>query len=283
MILCLLLVTFVTAVSAKSLPSEINPPTFEYLNSICGQENSNNDINQFPWAVSILKKDNAGNLQFSCGGSLISTRTVVTSAHCFNDYSEPGVIRPENFLASLGGHNTSTSWIDAVNKNIEKIIIRPGYNPETLGFDSDLALVQLKQPIIFTESIKPICIGQEVIDDDATGKIPGWNGRRRQMETTTPTLINARVVSATTCLRSHNFFSEIMSNQTICVELLDRNTECMINSGNGLMIKKENKWMLKGVVAGTVSDPKSECGGNKYFVSLEISKFYDWIRSNMLL
>ena len=44
-----------------------------------------------------------------------------------------------------------------MSTQINEIYFHPQYNPET--FDNDLALIQVKDHIVFNEYIQPICLG----------------------------------------------------------------------------------------------------------------------------
>lgn len=65
------------------------------LNTICGTRHSETQIipliyggetiqrGDYPWTVAIYTNEATG-LSFSCGGTIISARTVITAAHCIN-------------------------------------------------------------------------------------------------------------------------------------------------------------------------------------------------------
>ncbi|XP_055853322.1 serine protease gd-like [Episyrphus balteatus] len=273
----------------------IDTATFEYINSICGRENLNIDMKKlnvkgqivskarFPWIVAVFKRKD-DDLKFQCGGSLISTRTVVSAAHCFYAGLEP--IRPEDILVSMGRHNL-TDWLDAFNIDVERIIEHPDYRPTLQNFDADLAIVRLKERVTFTTSVRPICMWQGVIDarelEGVSGAIVGWGSDGIRNTTIVPTLVNATIVSELTCIRSNDQFISATSNRTLCAGNLDGSGPCLGDSGNGLMIRNRNKWMLRGTVSATIGSPTRPCILDQYAIFSDIAMFIEWIQSNMLL
>ncbi|XP_055853323.1 serine protease gd-like [Episyrphus balteatus] len=273
----------------------IDTATFEYINSICGRENLNIDMKKlnvkgqviskarFPWIVAVFKRKD-DDLKFQCGGSLISTRTVVSAAHCF--YAGLEAMRPEDILVSMGRHNLTDS-LDAFNIDVERVIQHPDYRPTLQNFDADLAIVRLKERVTFTTSVRPICMWQGVIDarelEGVSGTIVGWGSDGVRNQTIVPTLVTATIVSEITCIRSDEQFISVTSNRTLCAGNLDGSGPCLGDSGNGLMIRNRNKWMLRGTVSATIGTPTRPCILDQYAIYSDIAMFIEWIQSNMLL
>ncbi|XP_023341783.1 venom serine protease [Eurytemora carolleeae] len=99
------------------------------LDCVCGLPNDNGkivggletEVNEYPW-MAFLRFKTASVQAFFCGGSLISSRWVVTAAHC--SQKAPGDVE-----VRLGEHDrTSTSESQiTINVGVEKIFNHPGY------------------------------------------------------------------------------------------------------------------------------------------------------------
>lgn len=263
--------------------------TFDYINSVCGEEMPNSNTTKYPWTIMVLKNSEEDDkLKFGCGGNLISTRTVIAAAHCFH-FPKDDINKPEKFSVSMGGKN-STKYKDSLRFAVEKIIIHPNYkfSFRNRKGDNDLAIVHLKQGVDFsTTSFRPICLWQGSSETSEThgliGLVSGFKVQDSPPETFNPTTVDIRTFSDTKCNEifddGNNYkrgeTSLNATRRTLCVELLDSRHKLDFGSGSGLMMKNDNKWMLRGTAVLSL--------GDQYDIFVDNAKFDDWIRSNMLL
>nr|AAT95356.1 trypsin III precursor [Sesamia nonagrioides] len=79
----------------------------------------------------------------SCGGSLLTTTSVLSAAHCYyGDVASEWRVRLGTSFASSGG---------SVH-DVSQLILHGGYNPDTL--DHDIAIVRLVQPAVYSNVIQ---------------------------------------------------------------------------------------------------------------------------------
>ena len=100
--------------------------------------------NEFPWQVSLVRKWSSRPF---CGGSLLSSNTVLTAAHC-----ETIVFL---FRVHLGDHDVTVSDGEQV-VSPATWISHPGYNGDTS--DNDFAIIRLSRDVTFSPSITPVCL-----------------------------------------------------------------------------------------------------------------------------
>lgn len=82
-------------------------------------------------------------LKFLCGGSLISSRYVITSAHCVNNYL---------VLVRLGAHDLSNPVEpEARNYAIKRSVIHEQFDLKSIT--NDLALLELAETVVMTSEL----------------------------------------------------------------------------------------------------------------------------------
>ncbi|KAH8258482.1 hypothetical protein KR038_012045 [Drosophila bunnanda] len=123
----------------------------------------------FPWQVLVRESTWLGLFtKNKCGGVLITSRYVITAAHC-----QPGFLA--SLVAVMGEFDISGDLESkrSVTKNVKRVIVHRQYDPAT--FENDLALLELDSPVQFDTHIVPICMPNDLAD--FTGRmatVTGW-------------------------------------------------------------------------------------------------------------
>ncbi|CAL4139337.1 unnamed protein product, partial [Meganyctiphanes norvegica] len=118
----------------------------------------NANTNEFPWMV--LLKIKVDSYFYRCGGNLVTDRLVVTAAHCLHGFN---VVYMDLGFGKLNGDvltEEGSVWRKATRYNVH-----PNY--DTREITNDIALIHLDDPVVFGDTIKPVCLPQE--DNDLAG------------------------------------------------------------------------------------------------------------------
>ncbi|KAH0626005.1 hypothetical protein JD844_034404 [Phrynosoma platyrhinos] len=101
---------------------------------------------EFPWQVSLREND-----EHFCGATILAPTWLVSAAHCFNEFQDPGM-----WTAHAGSVLLSGSEGGMVKAGVGRILRHPSYDTDTADFD--VALLELSGALAFSRFIQPVCL-----------------------------------------------------------------------------------------------------------------------------
>lgn len=264
----------------------------------CGAQNNDRivggtraEIDEHPWMALLRYDKPKKSWGFYCGGVLISSRYVLTAAHCVK-----GDDLPTTWSLSqvrLGEWNT-TSKVDCVENDcsgppqdvpVERIIAHEDYDPQDIDQQNDIALLRLAHHVVFNDFVKPICLptSSEIQRDSLQGydmEVAGWGKTEDRSESDVKLKVVVPVVSNSQCANVYTRVRRGITNKQMCAGGVSGQDSCRGDSGGPLMgkVSNYNNWFVFGVV----SYGPSPCGTPGWpGVYTRVTEYTNWILSKL--
>jgi secreted trypsin-like serine protease len=222
----------------------------------------------YPWQVSLVVADipDPGTGHF-CGGSIYSDKWIVTAAHCM-----PG-LTPDS-LDVIAGTNTLKSGVK--RHDVKRILVHGDYEKHAPQ-DSDIALIELKEPLALGPKIKAVAVLAPA-DEEKTlvaGKelvVTGW-GAMEEGGGVTRTLQEVAVpfVTKKSCADPLAYGDSITDNM-ICAGLTVGGKDSCQGDSGGPLVRTADPLLV-----GVVSWGEGCARPGKPGVYTRISNFKSWI------
>ncbi|KAM3613535.1 uncharacterized protein V6R79_001070 [Siganus canaliculatus] len=236
------------------------------LNRIVGGQNA--ELGEWPWQVSLHFLTNG----HVCGASIISERWLLSASHCFVTSS------PANHVAAnwqtYSGMQDQYKQDGVLRRPVKRIISHPDYNQMT--FDYDIALLELSEPLVFSNTIQPICLpaSSHVFPAGMACWVTGWGALREGgQKAQLLQKASVKIINDTVC----NVVTEgQVTSRMLCSGFLAGGVDaCQGDSGGPLVCFEESgKWFQAGIVSWGEGCARR----NKPGVYTRVRKLRDWIR-----
>ncbi|XP_026539284.1 prostasin [Notechis scutatus] len=232
---------------------------------------------QWPWQASL-----DFNGHHACGATLIAPQWLVSAAHCFPKVNEIAL-----YDVILGSYQLKNPSLDVKVMQIDQVIKHPDFNEEE-GSQGDVALVKLKAPVLYSRTVRPICLPDSSVSfpEGMTCTVTGWGNIRETTSLPSPMTLQQLEVpiiglDTCRCLYRRNpdpEDSHTLHRDMICAGFVEgKKDACQGDSGGPLSCLVDNAWFLAGVVSWGYS-----CGAaNRPGVYIRLPFYADWIKENV--
>ncbi|CAH2318999.1 cationic trypsin [Pelobates cultripes] len=211
--------------------------------------------NSQPWQVYFTYKG-----QRWCGGSLITSRWIISAAHCYK--------QPKSLIAHLGEHETSKEEGTEQHIQVEKAYQFFYYNEYYM--DHDFMMVKLSKDAEFNQYVQPIKVARDCPKAGSQCLVSGWGNLLTSGVQYPDALqcLNVPVLSDESCKASYR--DQITSNM-FCAGFLEGGKDsCQGDSGGPLV--------CNGELYGVVSWGKG-CAQRAYpGVYTKVCNYLEWIQ-----
>ena len=212
------------------------------------------------------------NREAFCGGTIIDAKWILTALHCVLNSNQ--LFSLSDFIVRVGLYNRTVDRERSQQiLNVSRI-----HTPAAFSITSDLALLELKEPIFFTKTVRPLCLPgkRETLPIPGTEcVVSGW-GRVQAKGSNSDVLrkVSVPLVSWDDCKLQYDY----LPDDAICAGSSSEGSAdaCLSDSGGPLACRNndDDKWVLVGVVSGGEG-----CGNGKYGYYANIFHNREWIEN----
>lgn len=228
-----------------------------------------------PWQAMIYFSDSLLDRGLA-GGALISDRWILTSGRNLfvrktrqdTQGKTPGI--PKVYLG-ITGRAEATELNEVA---VEKIVLHPGFQNHS-DWDNDLALIQLKEPVVMSDKVTPIPLPERGQQYPNSGVITGWGFGTHF--TFSPSL-KFLVLPVVDCEGQPDDDPTLTVDENMfCTKALEQGQNiCFGDSGSAFVVT--DPVTQEHYAAGILSNDKA-CRSNRHAVYMKLSAYLPWIHS----
>lgn len=195
----------------------------------------------WPWQVQLTRYG-----MFHCGGSILSSRWVVTAAHCLSGLPTASIqVRAGSILNGSGGQQT----------DVQRIIIHALY--DDVPYNNDIALLELDSELTFSTSmlpIEPLLPPEEpaLAPEGVLATVTGWGATYTgSLPSSTLRQVGVPLIKPESCRSSAYAYGDQITDNMICAGYgFGEKDSCQGDSGGPLVVPDgRGGYVLAGIVS----------------------------------
>ncbi|KAJ7344489.1 hypothetical protein JRQ81_000439 [Phrynocephalus forsythii] len=255
-----------TVMPADTCGVAFNQPRFLFTRLVGGEEAV---PHSWPWQASIqILGENL------CGGTVLTSTWVITAAHCFKEKEQ----YKDLWRVVAGAHDIEDQEQNSQKRKVQQYIPHPDFNATTT--DSDIALVQLTEPLEFNHYVRPVCLPKrnETVEPSTVCVITGWGIQFEDGEKSRKLhQLEVPILLSEECQKYYKNHPGTLNERMFCAGFPAEGGKdaCTGDSGGPLVCPSEDSsyYTLNGIISWGLG-----CGRKDYpGVYTNVSSYIDWI------
>ncbi|XP_065350800.1 serine protease 53-like [Cloeon dipterum] len=245
-------------------------------------------LRDFPWSAALFRTSTASPPEYTCTGSLISKKFILTAAHCV--YEARALLPPQALIVALGKEQLNDGWTSDSGvqlHSLRKIVAHEEYNLD--DHRNDIALLELNRDVEFSVIISPVCLWFKTKNVDIiqgrNGTIAGWGLVADYDTGNILQKLELPIFSIDECSSIHGkesyYARKLQQSPSFCAGYLFKNTNpCNGDSGSALVLQEENVFFVRGIVSETIARNvygAKFCDPEFPAVFTDVAGFREWI------
>lgn len=255
------------------------------------------NITKVPWHAALFNNvKEKGRFTQMCGGTILSAKVVISAAHCFWDSTEGRFFDAHHFAVGVGKYYRdyyAHEPIKAQLLSVAEIHHKPEYTDIDGLYFSDIALLILKEYIVFKSYVKPICLDYDLEYNELTvpsgwvGRVAGWGLESSHGKSSEELkVIELPAIDYHLCKNSSSTeFRPYITGDKFCAGYTNSGLSvCEGDSGGGLVFPKDiggtTTYFLRGIVS-TGANKQGSCDTDKYTTFTNIQFYLKMILADL--
>lgn len=134
-------------------------------NFICGRKQESSELviggtysakGQWPWLAALVYTKSQ---KYFCASTLISSKHVITAAHCLQPKHSRTRLKIDEVVVLLGVNDiTKRHETGSKARFVSQIVLHPDYKYDDSRYDADLAIIHFRNALTASDSFTPICL-----------------------------------------------------------------------------------------------------------------------------
>lgn len=230
-----------------------------------------------------------------CGGTILTERLIVSAAHCFWNLAEDRLHDVQHFRIATGKYwrvwDATAEALPVQRLAVQEIRLRTGYADYLDNYNADLAVLVVREAIVFHSHVVPICMELNVayndvyVRSDEPAMVAGWGlTTSGGQPSDVLKVLELPTVSVERCVRQvPATFRKYVTLDKFCAGFVDEGRSlCQGDSGGGLVTWRtdadgQRTYFLRGIVSTGVNRQMS-CNANMYTVFTNVHFYQDLLQ-----